>query len=49
MILGAVLLGSNSTTWTQTETALHKSEALRADMIGQLELRVVDEGVKRLH
>jgi hypothetical protein len=49
MILGAVLLGSNSTTWTQTETAMHASEAMRADMIGRLELRVVDEGVKRLH
>jgi hypothetical protein len=49
MILGAVLLGSNSTTWTQTVIAMHKSEALRADMIGRLELRVVDEGVKRVH
>src|SRR5512139_1184364 len=33
---GIVLLGSNATTWTQTETALHDSEALRAEMIGRL-------------
>jgi len=43
MIIGVVLLGSNATTWTQTETALRASEAMRADLIGQLELRVVDE------
>jgi hypothetical protein len=43
MIIGVVLLGSNATTWTQTETALKASEAMRADLIGQLELRVVDE------
>jgi len=40
---GIVLLGSNATTWTQTEEALHKSEAQRAQMIGQIEMRVVDE------
>ena len=49
MILGTVLLGSNRTTWNQTESALKTSEAMRADMIGQLELRVVDDGVKQLH
>jgi uncharacterized membrane protein YqjE len=43
MIIGVVLLGSNATTWTQTETALRASEAMRADLIGRLELRVVDE------
>jgi hypothetical protein len=46
---GVVLLGSNSTTWKQTEAALAASEKLRADMIEQLELRVVDEGVRRIH
>ena len=41
---GIVLLGSNATTWTQSEAALHQSEALRAELIGRLEMRVVDEG-----
>lgn len=49
VIGGVVLLGSNATTWQETEKALAASEAMRADMIGRLELRVVDEGVKRLH
>ena len=34
MIGGIVLLGSNATTWTQTEDALKKSEAMRAELIG---------------
>ena len=49
VIGGIVLLGSNATTWQETERALAASEAMRADMIGRLELRVVDEGVKRPH
>jgi CHASE2 domain-containing sensor protein len=43
VIGGIVLAGSNSTTWKQTEAALTASEAMRADMIGQLQLRVVEE------
>jgi hypothetical protein len=49
VILGVVLLGSNRTTWKQTESALRASEAMRADMIGRLELRTVDDGAKQLH
>ncbi len=49
MIGGVVLLGSNSTTWTQTQAALRASEALRADMIGRLELRPVNENARRFH
>ncbi len=49
IIIGVVLLGSNRTTWRETETALRASEAMRADMIGRLELRTVDDGVRRLH
>ncbi len=40
---GVVLLGSNSTTWQQTEAALAASEAMRHDLIEQLQLRVVEE------
>ena len=43
VIGGVVLLGSNSTTWKQIEAALHASEAMRAEWIGRLELRVVEE------
>jgi hypothetical protein len=49
VIGGVVLAGSNSTTWKQTEAALAASEAMRADMIEHLQLRVVDEGVRRIH
>jgi len=49
VIGGVVLLGSNSTTWTQTEARLRASEAMRAEMIERLQMRVVDEGVRRLH
>ena len=40
---GIVLLGSNATTWTQTDAALHDAEAMRADLIGRMELPVVGE------
>jgi uncharacterized membrane protein YqjE len=43
VIGGIVLLGSNATTWTETEAALRASEAMRAEWIGRLELRVVEE------
>lgn len=49
VIGGVVLAGSNSTTWKQTEAALAASEAMRAELIERLELRVVDGGVKRIH
>jgi fatty acid desaturase len=48
VIGGIVLAGSNSTTWTQTEARLHNSEAMRAEMIGGMELRVVEES-KTVH
>jgi hypothetical protein len=48
VIGGIVLAGSNSTTWQQTEARLRNSEALRAEMIGGIEMRVVEES-KTLH
>ncbi len=49
VIGGVVLLGSNATTWAQTEDALRASEAMRADMIGQMRLRLVGEDRPTLH
>jgi len=46
---GIVLLGSNATTWTQTDAALHEAEAMRVDLIGRIDMRVVDEGARKLH
>jgi hypothetical protein len=46
---GVVLLGSNATTWDQTEVALHDAEAARAALIGQMPLRLVDGDVRTLH
>ncbi len=48
VIGGIVLLGSNSTTWRETEAALAASEAMRAEWIGRREMRVVGE-TKTLH
>jgi hypothetical protein len=49
VIGGIVLLGSNSTTWTQTDSALHEAEAMRADLIGRMDMRVVGEEKPTLH
>ena len=46
---GFVLLGSNATTWQQTEAALHTAEAERAKLIGSIELRLVGEDRPTLH
>jgi hypothetical protein len=49
MIGGIVLLGSNATTWAQTEASLRDSEAMRAEIIDRMALHTVDDGVRRLH
>jgi fatty acid desaturase len=49
LIGGVVLAGSNSTTWQQTDDALAASEAMRRELIEQLDLRVIDDNVPTLH
>lgn len=49
VIGGVVLLGSNSTTWKQTEAALAASEAMRRELIERLELRVIDADAPTFH
>jgi len=46
---GCVLLGSNATTWEQTETERAAAEAMRADLIGSIELRLVGDAPPTLH
>ncbi|HEY4139967.1 MAG TPA: hypothetical protein VGM57_01060 [Pseudolabrys sp.] len=46
---GFVLLGSNATTWEQTETARNAAEAMRADLIGSIELRLVGDDRPTIH
>ena len=48
VIGGIVLLGSNSTTWSETEAALAASEAMRAEWIGRRDMRLVGD-TKTLH
>jgi hypothetical protein len=43
VIGGIVLLGSNSTTWSETEAALATSEAMRAEWIGRQDMRLVGD------
>lgn len=49
VIGGTVLLGSNATTWTQAETDRRAAEAMRADLIGRMQLRVVSEESRTIH
>ena len=49
MIIGVVLSGSNATTWTQAETALHAAEAARAELIERMDMRVVGEQKPTVH
>jgi hypothetical protein len=41
MIAGVVVLGSNATTWQELTAKLEAAEALRTELIGRIELRVV--------
>ena len=49
MIGGVVLIGSNKTTWEQTEEELRKTEAMRDQFIGRLEMRTVGEDRPTVH
>jgi hypothetical protein len=49
VIGGVVLLGSNATTWEQTDAALRAADEARARLIEGVQMRVVDEGVRQLH
>ena len=49
VIGGIVLLGSNATTWNETEASLMKTDAARRALIDGIELTTVDTGVQRLH
>jgi hypothetical protein len=46
---GIVLLGSNATTWNETEAALRAAEAERMALIDSIEFTIVDSGVTRPH
>ena len=48
MLGGIVSLGSNVSTLRQTEAAIGNAEALRADLIGGIDLRVVRDAPAKL-
>jgi hypothetical protein len=49
VIGGVVMLGSNATTWTETEAALGAAQAARSQAIGTLDLRLVGEDTRTIH
>jgi hypothetical protein len=49
LVLGGIVsLGSNAGTLRQTEAAISAAELLRSDLIGRIDLRVVDDAPVKL-
>jgi hypothetical protein len=49
LVLGGIVsLGSNDSTYRQTEAAISAAEARRSDLIGRIDLRVVDDAPIKL-
>ena len=49
LVLGGIVsLGSNVSTLRQTEAAISAAEVLRSDLIGRIDLRVVDDAPMKL-
>ena len=46
---GCVILGSNATTWEQTQATLSAAEGRRNDLIGRISLRLVGDAPPTLH
>ncbi|SDN60647.1 hypothetical protein [Afipia sp. GAS231] len=46
---GIVSLGSNTSTLQQTTAAIAAAEAHRSELIGRIDLRVVGDGLRKLH
>ncbi len=49
LIGGTVMVGSNGSTAQQIDEKIAATEKARADLIGQIELRVVSSGPVTLH
>ena len=47
VIGGTVVFGSNRSTSKQTEAAIKAAEGLRAELIGKIDLRVIEEAADR--